>query len=690
MKIIKLLLLSTILLVLTVNAFFVQMQAKIYQDNYQLNISNLDERQDIEEVTEEIINYLKKNQINIYTTGGEYIDGVYETYLYSNYINQDELTSLIPLKTGDYPGDDEYLSNDANDSNKSGLLKGYYGKNQQVKGYSLEKLKNRSLDRQYYFVNISSEQISQLSAILNNYDLEYSFSSSPSPSNQIINKQVIILILYLLLMLLLLSIISWTSQARNYAIKHLNGYSYIDLLVEEAIVWMKSILPLILVELCLVLVIIIKTGSLFFSLQLLGILIPQIVVLLVIYSVLTMFAMILTSLWIDLRSISNNVDYQILLFLTKILKYSLFVAMFLISANAVNIHSEIKGVKAEIEKWQKLEGYYTTGYRHLTEDINDHLDFETMELDQMEAQSKEFIEKTEQKLSGVFIDSNNFSDLYANTCSTNTYTINCNSAIINENYVNFEKIEDINGKAIEFENQKIDVIMPKKMEKQSKDVLKQIANSINEVSPIFTYTSEDFNVHYIDDDYCYETYNLELADSCVDGIAIELGDYYYNYSLALANGSYFIHLIDDVDNQLKEVVNDDSLLYHFNIIDPKTGEIIEKQQELKRKELMNMSKVIIIIVMLFATSFYTNLLYIKANIQTLSIKTLHGYSSQMLIKKFIAIDIIIDLIILIFIVPRTIILFALNVILLDIIICLLMFRRISSRKIMLYVKGKND
>lgn len=689
MKRIKIIIIWVLIVIVSFSTYEKVINKQLLLAEFYLDVRNLDEQSNPEQTTKKIEQTLNENKINIYTMGGEYKGKEFIEYFYSNFSNKLENDKILNLKTGNYPRKKEFISNlQTQEQEQSGVINRYLPSHQEVRGYKLHQLEHQTLNRRYYFVNITKKQMEAISQILNAADIDYTFAKTNKAVE--INYQAITIEMYLLIMLLVIYLIQWINQAKKFSIKSLNGYTYMQIIKDELFELKSTVVNVIIASIIVIIIVTFLTRSSNFILLYINNFILAIIAIIVAITIIMLLSLIISYLWIDLRLLANSVDLTFLYLITNILKFVLMIFVLMSVAKLDATKTEIKQVKQEVENWQKLGDYYTTGYYNSTLNVDDHIDLDNNKLDKMAEQSREFINKTEGPLKGVIIDSINQLASGADDCK-GEYSYYCNSVFVNQNYLDLEKIKDVNGKRISIKNNKIDILIPEKFKKDGPQIINKIKAQVNKLSKNFNYQNEDFTIHYIKNDTCFNLYNSEIKNKCLSGIAIEYGDYDFNYDLLINTGNYFFMLNQkDKYQQLSDLIANPEMMYHYKLITPKTQEILKQYQELKNLILKTTIQSIIQLALLIITMFYSVYLFIKSNIQKISIKLLHGYSLILISRKFMIINVIMDTLLVLLMFKHLGLIELLIIIVLDNIIQLLIFKQIYHQELIAFIKGKYD
>ncbi len=685
MKQIKRMIIVVICVMIAINIYTTQLLFIYNIPTVEIDIKNLDESSEEKIVVERVSNILTSTKTNIYTSGGVYDSESYIDEIYSNFQNSNENEKYFRLKSGEYPKKHNYVSNQQNDEH--GNLDVFIGRDKELRLYNLENLKKSSLNRKYFFIDIDHHTIEKITQVFDEFNIDYTVNLTNENSNSILANKVMLLMLILLFMCL---VTDYVRKGKDYAIKSLNGYNYCHIIKDEVMKQSSVIKWIVLIGIIMSIIAMFITKSSTFTLNYLMILIKEYISISVIIILLVIVATYICYILSDLTHVQKQVNYKILQVIAHICKIILIIATVSLIMNYIYSSKELDELDLKMDSWANLEDYYTTGYYYPMNNNNDHIDFETMTLDKIGEESRMFIEKTEDKLNGIIVDNTN-EIAYANNDCKGKYNNVCHSVYVNQNYLDFVNLKDTNGQKIIFEDEKLDLVIPENLMADVEKIKKEVMKSINAISPVYNYGPQDIAIHEISDDTCVNLYSIDDKGNCYDGILIEYGSYAYNTDLLLASGGYFFKLPQNEPYKyLSNLIDNDELMYHFKLIEPKTSELSKLSIELHKKQIMLKLKLSIGICLLVITLYFSTLLYIASNIKTIVIKILQGYSISTVSKRYILINQSSNLIVLLVFMTKTNFKIFIIIFIIDLIVQVLFFKLISKKQFHDYIKGKND
>lgn len=693
MKKIKYLILTTLLIGLIFAIFDYKSGEYKYPNENNFAIQGLDDSRNKENIFKDINNYLTKNKLEMFTVNGSMNENKIIYKYYSTFTSKEYYQKKYNISSDEIPKEKNFLAtNSTNNELQVGHLNLYTGKNE-MELSNISALEHTSLDRIYYFPDSTTQNIEDIQQILNKYNLLTTYTEKNNSYN--FNPYILFLSIYLILLMIFLVVVEQILESKEIAIKAFNGYSEADIIKNKIKEYgtIAGILNIILFSIIVIALVLITTDYKFITGILLTYIKLSLLVNLIIVLALT-FILYLSISFIDVTKIKNNVSSKFILFISYFSKLILFLIIFLIAGTLSNSIKETINTKDQLEGWKKLENYYSASYYNDISSSEDNIDFNTMKLDYIDQKNKDFIDSTQNEYNGIIIDSHAYGagHEYNKEMCLEQYDLDCNTVVINQNYLDLINIKNEKNQSINIDsNSKIDILIPYEQKKDEEKIKKNIINNLNDISPSFQYNEDDFNTTIVKKGTCYPTYNLSNENPCLNTVALEMGEYYYNYNLLLTTG-YFIELENQSDpySDIEKTLKENDLEYNFPVYTNKTSEIYEYYNSLKAKIIKNVILLITSFIMIIIISYYTIKVYIGVQRKRIVINLINGRSIYETNKVLFFLNMFIYAIVLLIAVNFLNIFIIIFFLVIDSLIIHRTLKKILKKEINSYVKGYND
>ncbi|WP_018924059.1 DUF1430 domain-containing protein [Salsuginibacillus kocurii] len=610
-----------------------------FNGNENLNIEDIQRFSEKEEVNISQYNFFTEDRVNIYSTN----------------LNIDP---NLHIHEGSLPHDSEYISNINNYSTEQSGVITFPLTNMEVRYYNYQDIVNVGVDNRFYINgDTSPESLERVKEFFSQYG-EVSFVNDQVSLLQLLNFPLL-LISFLSLVLYVIGLFFFLIQNRKmYILLNLWGSSNVRIILVTIKLLIKPICIIFSALFATLLIIILYLNQTEYLLSYLSTFLAF--NMFIITAIITLTVMVSASLisMINMNTIKGDFPFRKVHWVAVATKVTTSLIFFTMIGFSINSFLDLNEKLDSFDYWNEAQDIYrlqlTAGIEYLEENLEQDRDFNNR-MDRLYKQ-------LESEHNAFLMGSENFYPLDNDTESEPEYIYTLNAGeeefylssgrrvTINENYLNYNPIEDVNGDSVvsqlTSDSNTLDILVPEQFSNLENEILDEYLDyfyfqkvevddiyneELNEPLNDTSVQDLSINIIYTEEGQDYFTYKSNTGDNqnnITDPIAIVYDNNFDNsYISALSSTSLYFedyssgNAFNNIEPYLMDIGVPEvgSVTSVFN---EASDEIVEHSR-LLLQQLIGLIVIFTFIIIFLSLYIWT---YVAINMKKLNLKYILGYS----------------------------------------------------------------